>query len=171
MKRAVLVIWFSLMAAIGGVAWWYLFSAGSTPDGQRPLGDVAAFRQAFQTGVGKNRIVAVLSPTTPGDLATAHFLQALMMEYENDALEAHIIWYPAVSTDWAPTTDAMARVWDTRARHYWDKGKTIRSELGGGVAFVYARGAGLDKAGVRVTEWKADVAKVREFLGPATRKH
>ena len=170
MRRAVLVVWLLAVVAVGGVAWWYLFSAGSTPEGQKPLGDEAAFRQAFQAGVGKPRVVAVLSPTTPADLAVAERLQALLMEYENDALEAHVIWQPMARTDWAPTTDAMARVWDKRARHYWVTGAGLRGDLGAGAAFVFARGAGLDKAGVRVGDWQAELAKIREFLGPATRK-
>jgi hypothetical protein len=41
---------------------------------------------------------------------------------------------------------------------------------GAGAAFLFARGAGLDKAGVRVGDWQAELGKIREFLGPATRK-
>ena len=42
MRRGVLVVWFLAVVAVGGVAWWYLFSAGSTPEGQLALGDEAA---------------------------------------------------------------------------------------------------------------------------------
>ena len=47
---------------------WYLFSAGSTPEGQLALGDEAAFRQGFQAGVGKARVVAVFGAAHPGDV-------------------------------------------------------------------------------------------------------
>ena len=170
MTRAVMVIWFLFLVAIGGGAWWYLFGPGTAPEGQRPLGDAAEFRQAFQAGVGKNRFVAILSPTTPADLGAAQYMQALLMEYDNDALDVHVVWQPSVSTDWAPTTDGMARVADRRARHYWDKGKAVRAEAGPGQVLVYARGAGLDKPAIRVTDWKNDVAKIREFLGAPVRK-
>ena len=56
-----------------------------------PLGDASAFREA-------------LSPSTPAELAEAQRLQALLMEYENDTLDVHIVWQPAARTDWAPTT-------------------------------------------------------------------
>jgi len=167
MKRAVIGIWFLLVLALGGGAWWYLFAPGKAPDGQRPLGDATDFQQSFRAGVEKFRIVAVLSPTTPSDLVIAHQLQALLMEYENNSLDAHVVWQPAVSTDWAPTTDAMARVWDPRARHYWDKGKEVP---GAAKVQVFARGAGLDAPAVRVDDWKAGLPKIREFLGtPAKR--
>lgn len=87
------------------------------------------------------------------------------MEYENDTLDAHIIWQPLVDTDWAPTTDAMARVWDSRVRHYWDKEKTIRTLAGEGQVFLYGRGAGFNNPAVRVTDWTVGLPKLREFLG------
>ena len=89
------------------------------PVGQRPLGDAAAFRE-------------MLSPSTPAELAVAQRLQALLMEYENDTLDVHIVWQPAARTDWVPTTDAMARIWDRRAWHYWDREKTLRAVVGDG---------------------------------------
>ena len=55
------------------------------------MDDAAAFREA-------------LSPSTPAELAEAQRLQALLMEYENDTLDVHIVWQPAARTDWAPTT-------------------------------------------------------------------
>lgn len=165
MKRAILVVWFLAIAMIGGGAWWYLFSPGSVPEGQWPLGDAAAFRQAFAAGVGKNRLVVVLSPTTASDLGVAQQLQTLLMEYENDTLEAHVVWYAAVKTDWAPATDALARVWDRRARHYWDKEGTVRREIGEGRALLFARGAGLDSPALRTADWQAGLGKMREFLG------
>lgn len=165
MKQGFLMAWFLGAAAIGGVAWWYLFTAGSVPAGQRPLGDAATFRDGFARGVEKNRIVALLSPTTPADLVTASNVQALLMEYENDTLDAFIIWIPKQSGDWAPTTDAMARVWDPRVRHFWDKEKTLPAALGEGSVFLYARGAGLDKPVVRVKDWQTGVLEIRAFLG------
>jgi hypothetical protein len=165
MNRTTLILWGVVIVAIGGIAWWYLFSAGAVPTGQHPLADEVAFREAFRGNVSRNRIVAVLSPTTPADLATASQMQALLTEYENDTLDAHVIWQPLVSTDWAPTTDAMARVWDHRARHYWDKEKALRPLIGEGELFVFARGAGLNNPVLRVTDWKTDVPKIRKFLG------
>jgi hypothetical protein len=161
MKRGYLVLWFVTVLGIGGWAWWYLFAPGSVPAGQRAMGDEAAMREAFHAGVGKNRIVALLSPTTPADLVLAQSLQALLMEYENDTLDAHIVWQPLAQGDWAPTTDAMGRVWDGRARHYWDKEKKIRILAGEGRIFVYARGAGFDRPAVR----GSGLDGVREFLG------
>ena len=169
MRRAVLVGWFAGLAVVGGVAWWYLFSAGSPPAGQKALGDEAAFRQGFQAGVGKPRVVVLLSPTTPADLAVAERLQALLMEYENVPLEAHVIWPAVARTDWAPTTDAMARVWDGRARQYWVPGTGLRGEMGAGAAFVYSRGAGLESPAVRVSNWQEDRARIRAVLGPTVR--
>lgn len=165
MKRSVLVVWALVTLAIGGTAWWYLFSPGDVPAGLRPLGDAATFRDVFQKGVSKNRIVAVLSPTTPADLVVAQHLQALLMEYENDTLDAHVVWEKVAQNDWAPTTDGMARIWDPRARHYWDKDRTLRAILGEGRVLVYARGAGPDKPALRINDWDADSPKVREFLG------
>ena len=165
MKRSILILFVVGTLAIGGVAYWYLFTAGQVPVGQRPLGDEAAFREAFHKNVGNVRIVALLSPTTPADLVVAQHLQSLLMEYENDALEAHVVWQPVVGSDWAPTTDAMARVWDRRVRHYWDKEKKMRTLTGEGQAFVYARGAGFDAPAIRVTDWSAALPKIREFLG------
>jgi len=165
MKRTFFILWGIVTLAIGGSAWWYLFSAGEVPVGQRPLADDAAMRDAFHKNVSKTRIVAVFSPTTPTDLATAQQLQALLMEYENDTLDAHVVWQPMVNTDWAPATDAMARVWDPRVRHYWDKEKSIRALVGEGQIFTYARGAGFDNPAVRVSDWKAGLPKIREFLG------
>jgi hypothetical protein len=165
MKRSILVIWALVTLAIGGTAWWYLFSAGNVPVGQRPLGDAATFRDAFQKGVGKNRIVALLSPSAPADLLIGQHIQSLLMEYENDTLDAHVIWQQATKTDWAPTTDAMARVWDSRARHYWDKDRTLSAFISGGRAFVYARGAGLDTPVLRISDWETSLPKIREFLG------
>ena len=165
MKRSIPIVWGLVKLAIGGWAWWYLFAAGQVPAGQMPLADEAAMRDAFHKNVSRNRIVALLSPTTPADLATAQQLQALLMEYENDTLDAHVVWQPLLDTDWAPTTDAMARVWDPRVRHYWDKEKTLRALVGEGRIFVYARGAGLNNPAVRVTDWKTGWPKIREFLG------
>ena len=165
MKRSILIVWGLVTLAIGGWAWWYLFAAGQVPAGQMPLADEAAMRDAFHKNVSRNRLVALLSPTTPADLATAQQLQALLMEYENDPLDAHVVWQPLLDTDWAPTTDAMARVWDPRVRHYWDKEKSLRASVGEGRIFVYARGAGLNNPAVRVTDWKTGWPKIREFLG------
>ena len=97
MKRSILIVWGLVTLAIGGWAWWYLFSAGDVHAGQRPLADEAAMRDSFNKNVSKTRIVAVLSPTTPADLATAQQLQALLMEYENDTLDAHVVWQPMES--------------------------------------------------------------------------
>jgi len=165
MKRSILILWGVVTLAVGGWAGWYLFSAGEVPMGQRPLADEASFREAFHRNVSNNRIVALLSPTTPVDLAVAQQLQGLLMEYENDTLDAHVVWQPITQNDWAPTTDAMARVWDTRTRHYWDKEKKIRTLAGEGQVFLYTRGAGFDRPAVRVTDWKTGVVKIREFLG------
>ena len=165
MKRSILIVWGLVTLAIGGWAWWYLFAAGQVPAGQMPLADEAAMRDAFHKNVSRNRIVALLSPTTPADLATAQQLQALLMEYENDTLDAHVVCQPLLDTDWVPSTDAMARVWDPRVRHYWDKEKTLRALVGEGRIFVYARGAGFNNPAVRVTDWKTGWPKIREFLG------
>ena len=165
MRRGLLIIWFVFLVALGGGAWWYLFAPGTVPAGQRPLGTAADFERAFQAGVGGNRLVAVLSPTTPADLAMAQQLQGLLMAYENDQLEAHVVWIPEKSTDWAPTTDAMARVADPRARHYWDKEKRVKQAAGEGSVFLYARGAALQQPVLRVKDWTADAGKIREYLG------
>lgn len=74
MKRSILIVWGLTTLAIGGAAWWYLFSAGQVPAGQPPLGGEATSREAFHKNVSRNRFVALLSPTTPADLATAHHL-------------------------------------------------------------------------------------------------
>jgi len=165
MNRTFLTIWAVATLGVGGAAWWYLFSAGSVPPGHMPLADEAAFREAFQKGVAKNRIVALVSPTTPADLVMVQGLQSLLTEYENDTLDAHVIWQQMVQTDWAPTTDAMARVWDVRARHYWDKKRALRAALGEGRILIYARGAGLEAPALRISDWERDLPKVREFLG------
>lgn len=166
MKRAFLIIWFLITAAIGGMAWWYLFAPGAVPDGQRPLGNLGIFRKAFNAGVERTRVVAFFSPTTPDDLVTAQYLQALLMEYENNSdLEAHIVWQPLLNTDWAPTTDGMARVSDPRARQYWIRGAAVRDGLQDARVFFYSRGAALDKPALRVSDWKASLPEIRKFLG------
>ena len=60
----------------------------------------------------------------------------------------------------------MARIPDARVRQYWVKGTGVRAETGPGQVLIYSRGAGLDKPGLRVTNWESEVARVREFLGP-----
>jgi hypothetical protein len=170
MKHSLLLLWALITLAIGGGAWWYLFSAGEVPAGQPPLAGEDVFREAFQKNVGSMRIVALLSPTTPGDLAVAQHLQGLLMEYESHPFDAHVVWQPMVQSDWAPTTDAMARVPDPRVRQYWDKAKAIRALVGEGQVFVYARGAGFGNPAIRVTDWKSDLPKVRETLGTPIRQ-
>jgi hypothetical protein len=170
MKRSLLILWAVLTLAIGGGAWWYLFSAGEVPGGQRPLAREDVFREAFQKNVASTRIVALFSPTTPADLAAAQYLQGLLMEYENNPLDTYVVWQPMTQSDWAPTTDAMARVSDPRVRQFWDKAKAIRPLVGEGQVFVYARGAGFENPAIRVTDWKADLPKTREFLGTPIRQ-
>lgn len=165
MKRAVLVVWFVFIAALGGTAWWYLFAPGSVPEGQKPLGDPDAFRHAFQAAPEKQRLVALLSPTTPEDLVIAQQVQALLMEYENNPLEAHIVWQKKANSDWAPTTDAMARVGDPRVRQYWDRDARVASTLGSGTVLLYSRGASLQEPALRILRWEDGVGKARILLG------
>ena len=170
MKRSLLIPCALFAVALGGGAWWYLFSAGAVPVGQRSLGSEDVFREAFQKDVSNTRIVALLSPTTPADLAVAQHLQGLLMEYENNPLDGHVVWQPMAQSDWAPTTDAMARVWDPRVRQYWDKAKAIRALVGEGQVFVYSRGAGFNDPAIRVTAWKESLPKIREILGTPIRQ-
>lgn len=161
----VLVAWFLLIAALGGTAWWYLFAPGSVPTGQQPLGDPGDFRRAFQAGSEKIRLVARLSPTTPSDLVIAQQLQGLLLEYENNPLDAHVVWQKKVSGDWAPTTDAMARTGDPRVRQYWDPEGRIGAEWGPGAVLVYSRGASPAEPAVRMMRWEESLGAVRALLG------
>lgn len=170
MTRSLLILCGLVTIAVGGGACWYLFSAGEVPVGQPPLARENVFRETFQKNVSNTRIVALLSPTTPADLAVAQHLQGLLMEYETNPLDVHVVWQPMAQSDWAPTTDAMARVWDPRIRQYWDKEKKIRTLMGEGQVFVYARGAGFNAPAVRVTDWKIDLPKIREVLGAPKKK-
>jgi hypothetical protein len=164
--RRFFALWFAVALAIGGTAAWYLFTHGAPPPGQPALGSETDFRQAFARGVDRSRIVALLSPSVPEDLRLAHLLQALLMEYETNQLEAHIVWNPAAGFDVALSTDAMGRVWDTRARHYWDKTGNIRAEYGPAHVLLYSRGAGLSQPAVKVIDWERDLPQIRKFLGP-----
>lgn len=166
MTRRFFTLWIGAALAIGGAAAWYLFTHGTPPPGQPALGSEADFRQAFARGVDKTRIVAMLSPSIPEDLRLAHHLQALLMEYEADPFDAHIVWRPAASFDLALSSDAMARVWDTRARHYWDKSGSIRDEHGPALVLVYSRGAGLSQPAFKAVDWTRDLPQIRKLLGP-----
>lgn len=165
MNRKVLAGWAAFVFLIGGGACWYLFSAGSVPAGQAPLGGPQEFLAKFPRDVEKMRIVACLSPSRAEDQRAASALQQLLMEFEMADVAVYVVWQPLAATDWwPPSTGILAQVWDRRVTQYWDKDTSLRSTLGNIQAAVFSRGAGHDSPALQTNAVAADLDKLRHIL-------
>ncbi|MBM3765557.1 MAG: hypothetical protein FJW32_09205 [Acidobacteria bacterium] len=158
MNKKILVVWALLLIAVGGWAAWYLFAPGTPPKGQPPLGDAAAFRALFERNTDKTRVIAYFSPNDQKDLLSAAMLDAQVESNDKPTLAIYVIWTSA------PPTDAMARIPDKRAAQFMDSKGDLRSLLGEGHVFAYARGAKFDQQAFRTREIEVDMPKLRELL-------
>jgi hypothetical protein len=172
--KKLLALWGLTMSAILGASLWYLFGPGTVPEGQPPLlsvdaASVARVQADFNQATDRIRVVAILSPTRPESLDGASALQSLLTEFEGAPILVQVIWEPQVESDWAPpATEVMARVWDTRAKQYWDKGRVVSGKLGGQQVRIFTRGAAwraeLPPPAVEAESASASVEALRTFL-------
>jgi hypothetical protein len=52
-------------------------------------------------------------------------------EFARKPVRVFVVWEPVLLTDWtAPSTAALSRTSDSRARQFWDKGRLISHSLG-----------------------------------------
>ncbi len=172
--KKLLALWGLTMSAILGASLWYLFGPGTVPEGQPPLlsidsASVARLQADFNQAADRIRVVAILSPTRPESLAGASALQALLTEFEGAPILVQVIWEPQADSDWAPpATEVMARVWDTRAKQYWDKGHAVSAKVGAQQIRIFSRGAAwreeMPPPGVAADSASASVEALRTFL-------
>jgi len=172
--KKLLALWGLTMSAILGASLWYLFGPGTVPEGQPPLlsvdsSSVERIQADFNQASDRVRVVAILSPTRLESLAGASALQNLLSEFEGAPILVQVIWEPQVDTDWAPpATEVMARIWDTRARQYWDKGHAMSGKVGGQEVRIFSRGAAwreeLPPPAVAADSANASVEALRTFL-------
>ncbi len=172
--KKLLALWGLTMSAILGASLWYLFGPGTVPEGQPSLlsvdsGSVARIQSDFNQASDRIRVVAILSPTRPESLASASALQSLLTEFEGAPILMQVIWEPQVDSDWAPpATEVMARIWDTRAKQYWDKGHAVSSKHGAQEIRIFSRGAAwhqeMPPPGVAAESASASVEALRTFL-------
>jgi len=172
--KKLLAVWGFVMLSILGASVWYLFGPGTAPEGQPPLltlapANLSRLQTDFNAAAEQIRIVAVLSPTRLESLQAASTLQILLTEFEGAPIFAQIIWEPQLDTDWAPpATEVMARVWDTRAKQYWDKGHLVSSQSGPLQFRIYTRGATwleeLPPPGLTAESPNASIDALRNYL-------
>jgi hypothetical protein len=176
--KKLLALWGLTMSAILGASLWYLFGPGTVPEGQPPLLSVDAesvsrLQADFNRGADRVRILAVFSPTRPESLAGAAALQSLLTEFEGAPILVQVVWEPQVDSDWAPpATEVMARIWDPRAKQYWDKGHLVSGKVGGQEVRIFSRGAAwrddLPPAAVAADSASGSVEVLRTFLRSVT---
>lgn len=172
--KKLLALWGLSMSAILGASLWYLFGPGTVPEGQPPLLSVdlptmARIQGDFNQASDRIRVLAVLSPTRPESLDGASALQSLLSEFEGAPILVQVIWEPQVDSDWAPpATEVMARIWDTRARQYWDKGHAVSARVGAQQVRIFSRGAAwredLPPPAVAADSVRGSVEALRSFL-------
>jgi hypothetical protein len=172
--KKLLALWGLTMSAILGASLWYLYGPGTVPEGQPPLlsvdsSTVARLQTDFNQASDRIRVVAVLSPTRPDSLAAATALQSLLLEFEGAPILVQVIWEPQADSDWAPpATEVMARIWDTRAKQYWDKGHVVSAKVGAPQVRIFSRGAAwreeLPPPAVEAESASASVEALRTFL-------
>jgi hypothetical protein len=176
--KKLLALWGLTMSAILGASLWYLFGPGAVPEGQPPLlsvdaGNVSLLQADFNRAADRVRILAVFSPTRPESLAGATALQALLTEFDTTSVLVQVVWEPQVESDWAPpATEVMARVWDTRAKQYWDKGHVVSGKVGAQEIRIFSRGAAwrddLPPAVVAADSVSSSVEVLRTYLRSVT---
>lgn len=172
--KKLLALWGLTMSAILGASLWYLFGPGTVPEGQPPLlsvdaGNVAQLQADFNRAADRVRVLAVFSPTRPESLAGATALQALLSEFEGAPILVQVVWEPQVDSDWAPpATEVMARIWDSRAKQYWDKGHVVSARAGAQQVRIFSRGAAwreeLPPPAVAADSASGSIEALRTFL-------
>lgn len=176
--KKLLALWGLTMSVILGASLWYLFGPGTAPEGQPPLlnlhaENVSRLQADFNRGADRVRILAVFSPTRPESLAGAAALQSLLTEFDRAPILVQVVWEPQVDSDWAPpATEVMARIWDTRAKQYWDKAHVVSGKVGAQEIRVFSRGAAwredLPPAAVAADSTSGSLEALRTFLRSVT---
>jgi hypothetical protein len=55
----------------------------------------------------------------------------LLQEFGGKAVRALVVWEPVITTDWfPPSTSALGRIHDGRARQFWDKPRLLSRAMG-----------------------------------------
>lgn len=57
-------------------------------------------------------------------------MEEILARHWQPNVQVFVVWQPMLATDWmAPTTGALRRLPDRRARHYWDKEHVLAKRL------------------------------------------
>jgi hypothetical protein len=127
MMRPPLVL--GALALLLVVARVWLAGAGTTPDGQPPLADLASLdnlKTQFNSERQSMRAIALLSPSCPYCLKGASDAQRILTGHPQRAITVFVVWQPILPTDWArPHTRALNRLADTRVRQFWDGDRAV----------------------------------------------
>ena len=64
-------------------------------------------------------------------LQGASAIQKVLSAQGGTPVRLFIVWEPVLPTDWgAPSTVALRRIADSRARQYWDRGRLLSKSMG-----------------------------------------
>jgi len=100
-----------------------------TPGGQLPLGDVEAFRAAFEAAPGP-KLLLLLSPTCPTCLQTAQDVQRALQDNGQASVRVFALWTNVLRWDrLGPTQKALGRLHDGRVSQYSDPGNRAAEAL------------------------------------------
>jgi hypothetical protein len=172
--KKLIAVWGITMAGILAASLWYLYGPGTVPEGQSPLvavdaNDLNRLQNDFNLAADRVRILLIVSPTRPESLEAASTLQGLLTEFDQSAILAQIVWEPQVESDWAPpATEVMARIWDLRAKQYWDKRRLVSGQISPKQLRIFTRGAAwrgeLPPPAVAVDSTNASLEVLRNYL-------
>ena len=127
MMRPTLAFGVLAVLLIGSRMW--LAGAGTTPDGQPPLTELAtldSLKTQFNAERQKMRAIALLSPSCPYCLKGASDTQRVLMLHPQRGITLFVVWQPILPTDWArPHSHVLRRVADTRVRQFWDGDRAV----------------------------------------------
>ena len=57
-------------------------------------------------------------------------MESVLRDAHDPSLRVFVVWEPVLLTDWhAPSAAALARIPDTRAVQYWDRGHVLSAEI------------------------------------------
>lgn len=106
------------------------WKADSRPDFARLDRDGQPFRDAFNVGVGKIRIVAYVAPTCGGCLRGVDQLQEALLDQINAPdLELHVVWVMKNGARERHVARVTRLAPDPRATHYWDAERFVLRAL------------------------------------------
>lgn len=119
-----------------GAGAYYLYAGSDVPKGQAAMvrldsANFAGFKQAFNEAKEQVRMVAMLSPTCSTCLRGASALERALDAQMDTRIRVFVVWEPVLVTDWAaPSSFALARIFDRRAQQYWDPGRLLSKTMG-----------------------------------------